>query len=104
MSDSSPFCFLGPTARGQQVGCLLPTSPEARGPTEVPARRKAGTDHVPRSQTVAAGIPEGFHSLEPRRVAPGGAEAGGSPLADVCVESRECWTSRLRVQMTRAGG
>jgi hypothetical protein len=33
-----------------------------------------------RSQTVATGIPEGFRSLGPRRVAPGGAEAGGSNL------------------------
>ena len=29
---------------------------------------------------MATGIPEGFHSLEPKRVAPGGAEAGGSHL------------------------
>jgi hypothetical protein len=35
---------------------------------------------APRSQTVAAGIPEGFRSLEPRRVAPGGAETGSSYL------------------------
>ena len=35
---------------------------------------------APRSQTVATGISEGFRSLEPRRVAPGGAEAGGSHL------------------------
>ena len=30
----------------------------------------------PRSTTVATGIPEGFRSLEPRRVAPRGEEAG----------------------------
>ena len=35
---------------------------------------------APRSQTVATGIPEGFRSLKPKRVAPGGAEAGGSHL------------------------
>ncbi len=33
-----------------------------------------------RSQTVATGIPEDFRSLGPRRVAPGGVEAGGSNL------------------------
>jgi len=35
---------------------------------------------APWSQTMATGIPEGFHSLEPRRVAPGGVEAGGAHL------------------------
>lgn len=40
MSDSSPFCFLE-AANGSRT----PTSPEARGPAEVSARRKAGTDH-----------------------------------------------------------
>jgi hypothetical protein len=39
VSDSLPFRFLG-VAGGRR----LPTSPEARGPTEVLARRKAATD------------------------------------------------------------
>jgi hypothetical protein len=33
---------------------------------------------APWSQTVATGIPEGFRTLKSKRVAPGGAEAGGS--------------------------
>jgi hypothetical protein len=45
------------------------TSPEERGPVEGPLRRKAGTDRV------CEGIPEGFRSAEPERVAPGGAGA-----------------------------
>ena len=42
---------------------------------------------APRSQTVATGIPEGFRSLEPKRVAPGGTEVGGSH-ALIVLESR----------------
>ena len=37
---------------------------------------------APRLQTVATGIPEGFRSMEPRRVAPGGAEAEGYRFDD----------------------
>jgi len=44
---------------------------------------------APQSQTVATGISEGFRSLKPRRVAPGGAEAGGSHLL---VYSEDCRT------------
>jgi hypothetical protein len=39
------FLFLGARAQRSASGSRLPTSPEARGPVEVSARRKAGTDH-----------------------------------------------------------
>ena len=55
-----------------------------------------------RSQTVATGIPEGFRSLGPRRVAPGGAEVGGYPRADCFRGPFGGGASLLRVQMTRA--
>ena len=45
------------------------TSPEERGPVEVPLRRKAETERV------REGISEGFRSAEPERVAQGGVGA-----------------------------
>lgn len=55
---------------------------------------------APRSQTVATGIPEGFRSLKLKRVAPGGAEAGGSHLLIVLEGRLEAMLIRFGLSRT----
>ena len=68
------------------------TSPEERGPIEVPLRRKAETDRV------REGISEGCRSAKPDRVAPGGARAV-EPQPRI---HSPCPSVRLYVRIVRA--
>ena len=74
------FFFLGAKARGAASGSRLPTSPAAREPAETSARRKAGTDHGTTVADRGHGNSRRFPLAETQRVAPEGAEAGGSHL------------------------
>jgi hypothetical protein len=74
------FLFLGATAQGQQVGVACRLHRRRGDPLRFQREGRLELTTAPRSQTVATGIPEGFRSLKPKRVAPGGAEAGGSHL------------------------
>ena len=76
--------------RGQQVGAACRLHRRRGDPPRFQREGKLELTTATRSQTVATGIPEGFRSLGPRRVAPGGAEAGGSHLLIVlegCLEA-----------------
>ena len=65
---------------GQQVGAACRLHRRRGDPLRFQRGGRLELTTVPRSQTVATGVPEGFCSLKPKRVAPGGAEAGGSHL------------------------
>ena len=71
----------------QQVGAACRLHRRRGDPLRFQREGKLELTMAPRSQTVATGIPEGFPSLKPNRVAPGGAEAGGSHLL-IVLESR----------------
>jgi hypothetical protein len=66
--------------REQQVGAACRLHRRRGDPLRFRREGRLELTTAPRSQTVAPGIPEGFHSLKPKRVAPGGAEASGSHL------------------------
>ena len=68
---------------GQPVGAACRLHRRRGDPLRFKREGRLELTTAPRSQTVATGIPEGFHLLKSKRVAPRGTEAGGFHLLTV---------------------
>ena len=88
---------------GQPVGAACRLHRRRGDPLRFQREGRLELTTAPRSQTVATGIPEGFRSLEPKGVAPGGAEAGGSHLLIILESRLEARTNPLLVLRCRVG-
>ena len=87
---------------GQHVGAACRLHRMRGDPLRFQREGKLELTMAPRSQTVATGISEVFRSLDPNRVAPGGAEAGGSHVLIVLESRLEARTNPLLVPRSRA--